>query len=60
PSVSVATLLAIMLWFSIGAHLGDPAAIRLALLASLFTLGALEHWLLLLPALAPTTAPATD
>ncbi|WP_322510501.1 putative photosynthetic complex assembly protein PuhE [Chloroflexus sp.] len=60
PSVSVCTLLAIMLWFSIGAHLGDPAAIRLALLASLLTLGALEHWLLLLPAPAPATAPATD
>lgn len=60
PSVSVSTLLALMLWLSIGAHIGDPAAIRLALLASLLTLGALEHWLLLIPAPATVPAPATD
>lgn len=50
PSVSVATLLALMLWLAAGAHVPDPAATRLALLAALLTLGALEHWLLILPA----------
>ncbi len=60
PSVSVATLLALMLWLSVGSHLGDPAGVRLALIASLLTLGALEHWMLLLPVPAPATAPATD
>lgn len=60
PSVSVSTLLAVMLWLSVGAHIGDPAALRLALLASLLTLGALEHWLLLMPDPATAPAPATD
>ena len=49
PSVSVATLLALLLWLTTGAHLGDPTAVRLALLAALVTLGALEHWLLIAP-----------
>lgn len=59
PSVSVASLLAILLWFSVGAHAPDPVAVRLALLASLVTLGALEHWLLIVPALRTRTAPST-
>jgi putative photosynthetic complex assembly protein 2 len=50
PSVSVASLLAGLLWLSAGALSPEPAAVRLALLASTVTLGALEHWLLLLPA----------
>lgn len=50
PSVSVATLLALMLWFAAHAHRLDAAGPHLALIASLLTLGALEHWLLLLPA----------
>lgn len=49
PSVSIATLLAIMLWFAAHAHRLEPAGVRLALLATLVSLGALEHWLLALP-----------
>lgn len=49
PSVSVATLLAGLLWLSAGALAPTPVAVRLALLASVVALGALEHWLLLLP-----------
>lgn len=50
PSVSVVTLLALMLWLAAHAHRFEPAGVRLALLAALVTLGALEHWLLALPA----------
>ncbi len=56
PSVSVSTLLAGLLWLTAGALTPAPAAVRLALLASVVTLGAIEHWLLLLPARA--AAPA--
>lgn len=49
PSVSVATLLAAMLWSAAAAHAAEPAGVRLALLAGLLTLGALEHWLLVAP-----------
>ncbi|MEI8307382.1 MAG: putative photosynthetic complex assembly protein PuhE [Chloroflexales bacterium] len=50
PSVSVSTLLAGLLWLTAGSLMPDPVAVRLALIASVVTLGALEHWLLLLPA----------
>ncbi|NWF81997.1 MAG: DUF3623 family protein [Chloroflexi bacterium] len=50
PSVSVVTLLAIMLWLAAHAHRFEPVGPRLALLGSLVALGALEHWLLILPA----------
>lgn len=50
PSVSIATMLAIMLWLATWAHRLDPSGVRLALLASLVTLGAIEHWMLALPA----------
>jgi putative photosynthetic complex assembly protein 2 len=50
PSVSVSTLLAGLLWLSAGSLMPEPVAVRLALIASIVTLGALEHWLLLLPA----------
>ncbi|EFO80716.1 photosynthetic complex assembly protein 2 [Oscillochloris trichoides DG-6] len=50
PSVSVSTLLAGLLWLTAGSLAPAPAAVRLALIASVVTLGALEHWLLLLPA----------
>lgn len=49
PASSVATLLAIMLWSAAHAERHDPAGVRLALVAALMTLGALEHWLLVLP-----------
>jgi putative photosynthetic complex assembly protein 2 len=48
PSVSVATLLAMMLWTAAHAHRLEPAGVSLALLATLVSLGALEHWLLAL------------
>jgi len=62
PSVSVATMLAAMLWSAANAHAGEAAGVRLALLAALLTLGAAEHWLLVAPALgrrrpAPLPAP---
>lgn len=64
PSVSVTTLLAIMLWSAAHAHRVEPAGVRLALLATLVSLGALEHWLLALPgrrvAAVATTAGATN
>ncbi|MEI7644231.1 MAG: putative photosynthetic complex assembly protein PuhE [Chloroflexales bacterium] len=50
PSVSVSTLLAGLLWLSASSLSPDPVAVRLALIASVVTLGALEHWLLLMPA----------
>ncbi len=56
PSVSVSTLLAGLLWLTAGSLAPTPVAVRLALLASVVTLGALEHWLLLLP--APVAAAA--
>ncbi len=59
PSVSVATLLAIMLWLAAHAHRFEPAGVRLALLAALVSLGALEHWLLALPGRATAPAPNT-
>lgn len=49
PSVSVATLLAIMLWSAAHVHRHEPDGPRLALVAALLTMGALEHWLLVLP-----------
>ncbi|NTU80365.1 MAG: DUF3623 family protein [Chloroflexales bacterium] len=49
PSVSVTTLLAIMLWSAAHAHSLEPAGVRLALLAALVSLGAVEHWMLALP-----------
>lgn len=54
PSVSVATLLAIMLWAAAHAHRLEPDGPRLALVASLLTMGALEHWLLVMPRRAPS------
>lgn len=54
PSVSVATLLALMLWSAAHAHRFEPTGVRLALLAALLSFGALEHWLLVLP---PRRAP---
>ncbi|NNJ09232.1 DUF3623 family protein [Chloroflexales bacterium ZM16-3] len=56
PSVSVSTLLAGLLWLTAGSLAPAPVAVRLALLASVVTLGALEHWLLLLPARVAATA----
>lgn len=56
PSVSVATLLAAMLWSAAAAHAGEPAGVQLALLAGLLTLGALEHWLLIAPPLGRKSA----
>jgi putative photosynthetic complex assembly protein 2 len=56
PSVSVGTLLAGLLWLSASSLSPDPVAVRLALIASVVTLGALEHWLLLLPAHALAAA----
>ncbi|NTV63445.1 MAG: DUF3623 family protein [Oscillochloris sp.] len=50
PSVSVSTLLAGLLWLTAGSLGPAPVAVRLALLASVVTFGAIEHWLLLLPA----------
>jgi putative photosynthetic complex assembly protein 2 len=50
PAVSVATLLAVMLWFAAHAHRFDATGPRLALMAALVSLGALEHWMLALPA----------
>lgn len=49
PSVSVTTLLAAMLWMAAHAHRFEPAGVRLALLAALVSLGAVEHWMLALP-----------
>jgi putative photosynthetic complex assembly protein 2 len=49
PSLSVCTMLAAMLWLAAGAHAADPAAVRLALVATLLSLGAIEHWLLAIP-----------
>jgi putative photosynthetic complex assembly protein 2 len=51
PSLSVATLLAIMLWLAVGVHADDPAGVRLALIATLISLGAIEHIMLVLPPL---------
>ncbi|NJN17743.1 MAG: DUF3623 family protein [Oscillochloris sp.] len=56
PSVSVATLLALMLWSAAVAHSADPAGVRLAFLATLMSLGAIEHWMLMLPFPVPATA----
>jgi putative photosynthetic complex assembly protein 2 len=56
PSVSISTLLAALLWLSAGSLSPAPVAVRLALLASVVTLGAIEHWLLVLPARAPAAA----
>ena len=58
PSVSVFTLLALMLWMAAHAHRFEPAGVRLALLAALVSLGALEHWLLALPRRAAAVAPS--
>lgn len=52
PSVSVATLLAIMLWMAAHTHRFEPMGVSLALLAALVSLGALEHWLLAVPSRA--------
>jgi putative photosynthetic complex assembly protein 2 len=46
PTTSAFTLLAALLWLAAHAHRLEPAGVRLALLASLCSLGALEHWLL--------------
>ncbi len=58
PSVSVYTMLAIMLWLAVGVHAGEPAGVRLALIATLISLGAIEHFMLILPPLRMPT-PAT-
>lgn len=55
PSLSVATLLAIMLWLAVGVHATEPAGVRIALIATLISLGAIEHVLLILP---PLRVPA--
>lgn len=60
PSVSIASLLAIMLWFAAHAHGHEAAGPRLALLAALMTLGALEHWMLVLPARRVELASLAD
>lgn len=57
PAVSVASLLAVMLWFAAHAHRFEATGPRLALLAALVSLGALEHWLLVLPARRPVPLP---
>ena len=63
PSLSVATLLAIMLWSAAHTYELEPAGVRLALLAALVSLGAVEHALLALPGrrvaagVAPARAP---
>lgn len=57
PLVSIFTLLAAMLWLAAHAHRFEPTGVRLALLAALVSLGALEHWLLALPARVAALAP---
>lgn len=57
PTVSVFTLLGLMLWLAAHAHRFEPAGVRLALIAALVSLGALEHWLLAMPARASALAP---
>lgn len=59
PSLSVAALLAIMLWLAVGVHAAEPAGVRLALIATLISLGAIEHVLLILPPLR-LPAPAAS
>lgn len=56
PSVSVATLLAIMLWSAANLHRQEPDGPRLAFVAALLTMGALEHWLLVAPRRAVSPA----
>lgn len=57
PSLSVFTMLAIMLWLAVGVHAAEPAGVRLALIATMISLGAIEHVILVLPPLrVPTTA----
>ncbi|NTW97345.1 MAG: DUF3623 family protein [Oscillochloris sp.] len=56
PSVSVSTLLAGLLWLTVGSLAPAPVAVRLALIASVVTFGAVEHWLLLLPARVASAA----
>jgi putative photosynthetic complex assembly protein 2 len=51
PSCSVVTLLAIMLWLTVGVHATEAAGVRLALLATMFSLGAIEHLMLIVPPL---------
>jgi putative photosynthetic complex assembly protein 2 len=46
PTTSAFTMLAALLWLAAHAHRLEPAGVRLALLAALCSLGALEHWLL--------------
>ncbi|WP_238613487.1 putative photosynthetic complex assembly protein PuhE [Candidatus Oscillochloris fontis] len=61
PSVSVSTLLAGLLWLTADSLAPAPVAVRLALIASVVTLGAIEHWLLLLPVrLASTTRQVVE
>jgi putative photosynthetic complex assembly protein 2 len=62
PSVSITSLLALLCWFSVAVQLPDPAGVRMALIAALLSLGALEHWLLIVPArtAAAARAPAAD
>lgn len=58
PSLSVSAIVAIMLWLTVGVHAAEPAGVRLALIATLISLGAIEHVLLILPPLrVPAPAP---
>ncbi len=59
PSLSIATVLAIMLWSAAHTHELEPAGVRLALLASLVSLGAVEHVLLALPGRRVTAGAPT-
>ncbi len=49
-SVLTSSLLAIELWIRAGVLAPDGSAVGITLLASVMTLGTLEHWLLMLPA----------
>jgi putative photosynthetic complex assembly protein 2 len=56
PTTSGFTLLAALLWLAAHAHRLEPAGVRLALLAALCSLGALEHWLLALTMVGKTAS----
>lgn len=53
PAMTIMIVVAIGLWVQVGLHVPHDHAIALTLLATLLTLGVLEHGLLVVPALAP-------
>lgn len=53
PAMSVATLAAVGLWVQAGLHAPHAEAVALTLLATILTLGVLEHGLLMLPLFVP-------